>query len=241
MSKGYVIFAQGNYLPIAELLAKSIRATQSTVKDVHIITATDGNVMLNRTQIYNLSPFDETVMLDADMIFLEDVSHWWEHLAKFPLVITNKVRTYQNEPVVYSPYRKTFVANNLSNCYCAFTYFKKDPQAEVFFKLLSHIINNWREWVDRYAPEYKQVWPSIDVAMGIAIKILGIDPFSPLDYPTFTHMKSGCQGWPEYSERWRDHLGCYISNGQLKLGSYTQTGILHYVDKELYNDLLRLF
>jgi hypothetical protein len=241
MSKGYVIFAQGNYVPMAELLAKSIRATQSTVKDVHIITETSGDVMSNRTHIYDLSPFEETVMLDADMVFLEDVSHWWEHLSKYPLVITNKVQTFRGESVTYSPYRKTFVANNLPNCYCAFTYFKKDPQAETFFKLLRSIVDNWREWTDRYAPEHKQSWPSIDVAMGIAVKVLGIDPFSPLEYPTFTHMKSGVQGWSRYSERWRDHLGCHVSEGKVMLGPYRQQGILHYVDKELYNDLLRLF
>lgn len=241
MTKGYVIFAQGNYLPMAELLAKSIKATQSIVNDVHIITETTGEVMLNRTQIYNLSPFDETVMLDADMVFLEDVSHWWDHLAKFPLVITNKVRTYRDELVVNSPYRKTFRANDLPDCYCAFTYFKKDPQAELFFNLLTHIVSNWNEWTNRYTPEHRQSWPSIDVAMAIAVKVLGIDPFSPLDYPTFTHMKSGCQRWTHYSERWRDHLGCYVTDGKLQLGSYTQGGILHYVDKELYNDLLCLF
>ena len=96
MSKGYVIYAQGDFIPMAELLAKSIKATQTTVNDVHIITGT-GNVMSNRTDIYNLSPFDETVMLDADMVFLEDVSHWWNHLNKFPLLITNKVKlTYRN-------------------------------------------------------------------------------------------------------------------------------------------------
>lgn len=240
MSKGYVIYAQGDFIPMAELLAKSIKATQTTVNDVHIITGT-GNVMSNRTDIYNLSPFDETVMLDADMVFLEDVSHWWDHLSKFPLVITNKVRTYRDEPVTSSPYRKTFTANDLPNCYCAFTYFKKCPEAETFFTMLKHIINNWREFTDRYTPKHKQSWPSIDVAMAIAVKILDIDPFSPLDYPTFTHMKSGCQDWPRYSERWRDHLGCYVTDNKVMLGSYPQSGILHYVDKELHNDLLRLF
>ena len=241
MSKGYLVIAQGNYVEMAELLSKSIKSTQSTVNNVHIITDFEGDVMLNRTQIYDLSPFDETVMLDADMIFLDDVSHWWDHLSKHPLVITNTVQTYRGETVKYSPYRKTFVSNDLPNCYSAFTYFKKEPVAEEFFALLKNIIENWQEWTVRYAPEDRQSWPSIDLAMAIAVKVLDIDAFSPLEFPTFTHMKSGCQGWASYSEDWLKHLGCYIVDGRLRLGNYNQSGILHYVDKNLSNELLHLF
>lgn len=241
MSKGYLIIAQGNYSGMADLLARSILSTQTVVKDVHIVTGLEGDVMLNRTKVYDLSPFDETVLLDADMLFLSDVSHWWQHLAKFPLLITDKVQNYRGERITESPYRKSFNNNNLPNCYSAFTYFQKDPVSKDFFDLLEDIIRNWYEYTVRYAPNNRQDWPSIDLAMAIALKILGLDAFTPLDYPTFTHMKSGCQGWTTYSEDWRKHLGCYISNGQLRLGNYRQSGILHYVNKNLTNELLRLF
>jgi hypothetical protein len=241
MSKGYLILAQGRYVEMAELLAKSIKYTQTTVNDVHIISDLSGDVMLNRTKLYELSPFDETVILDADMIFLNDVSHWWDHFDKFSLLITDKVNTYRNETVKRSPYRKTFVSNDLPNCYSAFTYFKKGPVAEEFFALLKSIVENWQDWTVRYAPEDRQSWPSIDLAMAIAVKVLDIDAFSPLEFPTFTHMKSGCQGWASYSEDWRKHLGCYIVDGRLRLGNYNQSGILHYVDKNLSNELLHLF
>jgi hypothetical protein len=241
MTKGYLIIAQGNYVEMAELLAKSIKATQSTINDVHIVKNLDGDVMLNRAKAYDFSPFDETVMLDADMIFLDDISHWWDHLSKFPLVIADKVDTYRGEQVSHSPYRKTFKSNSLPNCYCAFTYFKKDPLAENFFKLIKIIIQNWDEWTLRYAPEDRQHWPSMDLAMAIALKVLDYNAFTSLKYPRFTHMKSGCQGWTNYSENWRKHIGCYVSNGQLRLGNYRQSGILHYVDKNLPNELLHLF
>jgi hypothetical protein len=254
MSKGYVILAQDNYVDMAILLAKSIKTTQSTVNNVslitdntcdsayfdHVIPITGDNVMYNRTQIYNLSPYDETVMLDADMLFLSDVSHWWDHFSKYELLITNKVNTYRGDPVTSTAYRKTFVSNELANCYSAFTYFKKSTTAEEFFNLLSIIINDWDNWTMRYAPEDRQSWPSIDVAMGIAVKILDVAAFSPLDYPTFTHLKSGCQGWSNFSEDWRTHIGLYVSGNQLRLGNHIQSGILHYVDKKVLNELLHL-
>jgi hypothetical protein len=241
MSKGYLIFAQGDYVEMANLLSNSIRSTQSKVKNVCVITDGVGDVMLNRTQAYKLSPFDETVLLDADMIFLDDISHWWDHFEKFPLLITDKVKTYRGNWVTKSPYRKTFISNGLPNCYSAFCYFKKDPIAEDFFNLLGSIVTNWNEWTLRYAPEDRQDWPSIDVAMGIALKVLDYNAFSPLDYPTFTHMKSGCQGWDYFSEKWTNHLACYTANNNVRLGNHIQSGILHYVDKEFYHELLHLF
>lgn len=241
MSKGYLVFAQGDYTEMAELLEKSIKATQSVIKDVCIIKDTTGDIMVNRTRAYELSPFNETVLLDADMIFLEDVSHWWDHFNKFPLLITDKVKTYRGNWINKSPYRKTFVSNELPNCYSAFCYFKKDPVAQEFFNLLQTIISNWDEWTLRYASEDRQAWPSIDVAMAIALKVLDHNAFTPLDYPTFTHMKSGCQGWDYYSEKWSVHLPCYTVDNNIRLGNYIQSGILHYVDKEFYRELLHLF
>ncbi len=241
MSKGYVILSQGNYHHMADLLADSIQATQSSIKDVHIIKDLEGDIVSNRTRVYELSPFDETVVLDADMIFLTDVSHWWNYMNKFPLLITNTVKTYRGNIVNFSPYRKTFNSNKLNHCYSAFYYFKKNQDVEQFFKLLKIIVNNWDDWTLRFAPEDRQSWPSIDLAMAIAVKILDIYPFSPYSFPTFTHMKSGCQGWPRYNENWQTHLSLYISDGKLRLGDHIQSGILHYTVKEVAHELRRLF
>jgi hypothetical protein len=237
MSKGYLIFAQGAYVDMAQYLADSIQRTQSAIKDVHIVADLEGDVMVNRTKLYDLTPFDETVILDADMIFLEDVSHWWKHFEKYNLLITNKVKTYRSEWVTHSPYRKTFISNNLSNCYSAFSYFKKHPEAENFFKLLKIIVGDWETYTTRFAPENRQTRPSIDLAMAIAVKVLDLHPFSPLDFPTFTHMKSGCQGWNYYSEDWRVHLDIHKTELGLRLGNYLQTGILHYVNKDFIDEL----
>jgi hypothetical protein len=241
MTQGYLIFAKGDdYLQMANLLADSIRSSQSTIKDVTIISdLTSTNIMADRARAYELSPYDETVMLDADMIFLDDVSHWWKHLSRYPIVITNKVKNYRGTWVTKSPYRKTFVSNRLPNCYSGFCYFKKGPEAEEFFKLIKEIIANWEDWTIRFAPEDRQRWPSLDLAMAIASHVLDLD-FNQLDYPTFTHMKSGCQGWNYYNENWRAHLGLYVTDGKVRLGNYIQTGILHYVNKEVSNELLRL-
>ena len=231
MSKGYIIFAHGDkFVKMAQLLERSIKATQ-TINNVTIVECSS-NIMLERTRVYELSPYDETVILDADMLFLDNIDHWWNHLAKFPLLITNKINNYRGELVTNSPYRITFVSNDLPSCYTAFAYFNRNPQAEEFFKVLTDVVANWDHWSWKYTPVKRQATSSIDIAMGIAVAHMGIHPFTPLDYPTFTHMKP---------ENWKTYQTLDVQPGQVKIGNYIQTGILHYVDKGIVDELSRAF
>jgi hypothetical protein len=261
MSKGYLVMAQGNYLDMAIALAESIKRTQSTVNNISIIVDCDVDVtehsavdnfielpndmsgtaewkIHNRCQFYDLSPYDETVILDADMLFLTDVGHWWTDMSRYDLLLTKRVKTYRGEWVTDSPYRKTFRTNKLPDVYSAFTYFKKSDLAKTFFQLLTSIIQNWDVWSELYSFHHQQDRPSIDVAMAIAVKILDCESevTSTRDYPTFTHMKSGCQGWKQYPEDWRRYLPYFIHGNNLKFGDYIQQGVLHYVSKDFAND-----
>lgn len=231
MSKGYIIFAYGEkFIRMADFLKRNIKSTQE-INNVTIVNC-DSNIMLERTRAYELSPYDETVMLDADMIFLDNIDHWWNHFDKFPLLITDKVKTFRGEWVTDTPFRITFTSNKLPNCYSAFTYFKRDTVTAEFFKLLREIVLDWDRWSWTYTPVNRQTFPSIDIAMGIAVAHMNITPFTPLDYPTFTHMKPA---------NWREKLHSDIQSGQIKIGNYIQTGILHYVDKDVVNELSSAF
>jgi len=252
--KGYVIVATGIYIELAELLARSIKFTQ-TINSValitddykgnvfdHVIRSNSSNVMEIRTQIYDLSPFEETVSLDADMVFLNNVDHWWDHLSKFDLLITDKVKDYRGN-IVTVPYRNTFIKNDLPNCYSAFTYFKKNNDNLLFFNTIKEIVKNWEDWTDLYTPLNKQKHPSLDLAMSIAAKHLSITQkiFTKLPYPTFTHMKTECQNWPFLTGSWQQYLALNANNSTIELGNYIQDGILHYVDKDIGKKLLHLF
>jgi hypothetical protein len=259
MSQGYLVMAQGaDYLKMATALAVSIAKSQTTVNNISVITDQkvpkghpfDKVIKLkqdysgdsewkihNRAQFYNLTPYDETVILDADMLFIDDVSHWWDLMSNYEFFYTNKVKTYRGDVVKTNPYRQTFVENKLSNVYSAFTYFKQCDKAKSVFDLVSSMMQNWEEWVGRYAPEKKQEFPSLDLAIAMAVNILDIagECESPFDFPTFTHMKSGCQGWTYYNEDWKTHLGVYITD-KIRLGNHVQSGILHYVDKSFIEE-----
>lgn len=270
MSKGYVILAQNSgsndYVSMAAACAFSIKATQSTVKNTTLITdvpdavpyhyydafdkilpirwfddAYDSSWKIeNRWKLYHLTPYDETVILDADMLFLSDVSHWWDYMEKnFDLLITDKVFTYRNELITNSFYRKSFIDNNLPNCYSAFTYFKKKDSVREFWKLVEFIVKDWKTYYNAFMKKSKPNHLSIDIAFALAVKILGIENevFSSLDIPTFTHMKSRDQGWVSYTDNWMNHAGVYLNDQcHLKIGNYQQTGIFHYTENSFFNE-----
>jgi len=193
----------------------------------------------NRWKVYHASPYDETIVLEADMLITQDITHWWDELSKHDLFFVSNVKTYRNETVDSRFYRKTFDANNLPNLYSALHYFKKGNTAKEFYILLEIIVNNWELFYTRYAKEEYQKWCSIDVCAAIASKILGNEKeiTNPNSFITFTHMKTRLQKWKNIPNNWTSVLGQYFrDDGTLLLGNYVQTNVLHYVEDNFLKD-----
>ena len=267
MSKGFCLLAQNNsntnYIRQAYALALSLHLYNKDQK-ISLITnddvptewqsvfdqiipipwddnANDSDWKIqNRWKVYHASPYDETIVLEADMMFTSDITHWWKELAKRELFVVSNVITYRDEVVTNRFYRKTFDANELPNLYSALHYFKKGDTAKEFYNLLEIIVNNWALFYSKYAPNEYQKWCSIDVSMAIASKILGNekDITDPNSFITFTHMKPLVQGWYNKPEKWTKVTGKYFTEGKLFLGNYLQSRVLHYVEDEFLTDEL---
>ena len=206
----------------------------------HVIEWNQETFWDGRSWMDQLSPFDNTVCLDADMLFLRDYSHWAEYfIENSELYITNKSFTYRGETVVDQHYRKTFVKNQLPNLYSFYTFFKKDSElAKEFFDLGRDIIKNPVEFSNMFLSEYKPKILGTDEAFALAAKLLDItDVISyDLDFPRVVHMKPMIQNWPWPADAWSDHVGFYLNKkGQLKIGNYQQQDIVHYVEKDKMN------
>jgi hypothetical protein len=264
VSKGFLIFAQNiedcNYVEKAYALALSIKATQKEIKSVSIVTnnkltAKQKKVFDNiipipwinkdiiettfkaehRWKLYHITPYKETMVLDADMIFLDDVSDWWKYCSRFDLRFCSQVLNYKLEPVKHDDiYRRAFTDNKLTNPYVACHYFKFSDNALAFYKTLEFVCNNWEWAYTKFAPVSYQNWLSLDLATAIAIEMSGlhetvIDVCCPLQ---FVHMKSGLQGWPVLPESWQDSVPYVLnSKNQLVVGNIRQPKLFHYVEK----------
>lgn len=273
MSKGYLVIAQNStnadYVRMAYALALSIKNTQSDVTDFAIAVNSGSDVpdeylhafdhvieipwedmaqnyewkIQNKWKYYYMSPFEETVILDADMIFTSDISYWWDYMASKDVWATTNVHTYRGELVTSDYYRKAFTSNDLPNVYTAFMYFKKSKLAGELFAMIDVIFKNWERFFYIYLDETRPKVLSGDVAFALAMKILGIEPdctsASITAMPSFVHMKPRVFGVPPslVSDDWTESIPSYLGqDGKLKINNFEQMLPFHYCQKEWLTD-----
>lgn len=262
MTFGYLLIISENtdvdYLQLAYALALSIKNTQKPGYDQvalvtnnksavgklksawvfdHVIEWDQETFWDGRSWMDKLTPFDNTVCLDVDMLFLRDYSHWIDYfIDNTELYVANKAYTYRGETITGDDYRRTFTRNQLPNLYSFYTFFKKDSElAEQFFTLGRHIIKNPIEFSNNFLSELKPKVVGTDEAFALSAKILDIadDIAYDLEFPKVVHLKPLIQNWPWPANNWSDHVGFYFNRqGNLKIGNYQQYDIVHYVEKD---------
>lgn len=265
MNFGYLIVVststEVDYTQLAYALALSIKNTQKpgydkvalVIDDPHQITRFNSPWVFDhiipwdketywdgRSWMDQLSPFDETVCLDADMLFLRDYSHWVDYFVEnAELYVANKAYTYRGELVTSDEYRRTFTKNNLPDLYSMYTFFKKDSElVNEFFTLGRYILKNPKEFSNLFLSANKPKVVGTDEAFALSSKLLDItDEIAyELEFPRLVHMKPMVQNWPWPADSVSDHVGFYLNKkGQLKIGNYQQSDIVHYVEKDKIN------
>ena len=266
MNFGYLLFVAHHddidYLKCAYALALSIKTTQKPGYD-KVALVIDNKESLakltspwvfdtviewdqekywdGRSWMDQLSPFDHTVCLDADMLFLRDYSHWIDYfIANSELYVANQVYTYRGESITDRTYRKTFDKNCLPDLYSMWTFFSKDSVlCQEFFELGRQILKNPSEFTNQFLNEHRPKVIGTDEAFALAAKILDITDSIAYDlpFPRVVHMKPMLQNWPWPADTWSDHVGFYLNaDARLKIGNFQQNDIVHYVEKNLITE-----
>jgi hypothetical protein len=265
MNFGYLIIVAKNdkadYHKMAAMLAYSIKRTQKSGYD-KVALATDDREMIHlysksmafdriiywdgkkhwdsRSYMNKITPWKYTVCLDADMIFLRDHSHWIDHFIKNSnLYVCSNVYNFKNELVQNNYYRKETAENNMPNLYSAYTFFNSNSQFSYdFFTLVQYITEFPNEFKNLYYEKSKPQILGTDEIFSLAARILDIEDqiAYPLEFPKFVHMKSKLQNFNNDIEDWLVELGVNIKSlDDIKIGCFSQTDIIHYVDKRIVN------
>jgi hypothetical protein len=270
--RGFLTFAQNgktDYVRLAYALALSLRATQTEVPHLSVVVTPGTKVperylkvfdevidvpwideasssqwkLENEWKAYHVTPYRETIKLDADMLFPIDIKEWWEVLAQQNFCAATLATTYRGETVTNDFYRKTFTSNELPNVYSAFTYFRFSDTSQSVFEMMEIIFHNWDHFSFNYLDDTRPENVSTDVVMALALKLLGLQdagtapPHLPI--PRFTHMKSKLQGWPEgaASEDWLKHIDVNLTPDlKILIGRHRQMDPLHYHLKDFVTD-----
>jgi hypothetical protein len=259
--RGYLLFAVNSettdYVKLAYACALSIKLTQpqgynnvsivvSAPEQVndrfkifdHVITYQGPGEMDVRSRGYDFSPYDETVLLDSDLLFLNPVDHYWTAAESMELLIATRADSYRQQQIHYGHYRKIFEANKLDDVYSAWTYFKKTADVKEFFNVVKLLTDNSSFANKLIQRDNKLENLPTDEAFAMAIEITDIDAVRPeWGFPRITHMKGMVQQWTKSSDNWHNHVRMIVDDaGQIKIGVWQQTDILHYVTKDLISD-----
>ncbi len=262
------------YVKQACLCAMSIKATQE-IKNVSIVTLdevpkkykklfdkiidipwiVDGDdtyyLTEQRWKAFHVSPYDETVVLDTDMLFLSNVSHWWNILDRYDVFLTSKVFTYRNQPVTSDFYRKAFVENKLPNLYCGIHYFKQNDIALKYYKQLENVCHNHTDYYNTFVKKSKPkvtntkgqtfILSSMDINHAITSLHLNLKNITN-NSVNFIHMKSKVQNVKDIGEKWTDTIPYYMTDDlKLKIGNYNQHGVFHYTEKSFCNSVIKKY
>jgi len=258
MTKGFVILAQNtidvNYIKCAEVLAKSIKRTMPD-QSVSLVTSetfkskvfdkviklpygdldpTGKWKLINDWQVYEASPYDQTIKIEADIFIPKSIEYWWEVLEIQDIVVSSTIRNFKQEISESKFYRKFIEENRLPNVYNSLTYFKKSNVAEQFFKIVRNVFDNWKEWKEilKCNPDEEV---STDWTYAIACHIIGENKttLKSFNEMSMIHMKQWINGLP--TENWTDTLIYEIHKNSIN--TYPQQYPFHYYIKNFADKL----
>lgn len=265
MDKGYFIFAQGkDYIRLAYALALSIKNTQ-TINSVcvavgkndvvpveyhevfdHVVRIKNvglGDPMANEWQIFNLTPFKETIHVEADCLFTSNNDWWWQELQQHEIFFTSYVKDYRGNTTTSNFYRKHFDKKGLPKLYNGCYYFRYSETAHNFFLKAKEVSARYKWYAEYFfAGTWYPETPTTDEIFGITAYLLDLDNIvysTKYPIPTFVHMKTKLQDWTDvevYEDNWLRCLQANLSKKGLNVGGFMQTDLFHYQNKLFLTD-----
>jgi len=259
MSKGFLWFAQNNdktdYVELSIRLADSIKRwnRDNTVcvitdekskfkhKSVDIVKVlkdddSEGHDIkwANEYKAFDLTPFTHTIKLESDMLWTINTDWWWYHLWQHDLVFSVNCRNYRDEVVTGTPYREMFRQNHLPDIYNGMFYFRKSMKAQEFFRMVGSITTNWQIVKEKFLINCHDKYPSTDVVMALAYRMIDPTCKNIFDYEwfKFIHHKPAVNRL-QHTKDQNNYL-LPNSNGEaIYLGDKRVSRVWHYFDKEI--------
>jgi len=250
VNKGFVIMAQDtekvSYTACANVLRNSILRVMPDANITIITTdmlpygdlAIDSDwKLINDWQVYEASPYDYTIKLEADMYIPRNIDHWWDILQNKDIVVSSTIRNFKQEISDVRFYRRFIDDNKLPDVYNAITYFKKSNSSQDFFNLVREIFTNWEEYKKILQCNPQEI-ATTDWVYSLACHITGIEKTT---LPTFTemsmvHMKQHIN--KTVSEDWTDSFVYECLPNQIRVQTIPQQYPFHYHVKNFCDKII---
>jgi hypothetical protein len=231
--RGYVIPAIGDqYVQCAQRLRDSILQFHPdacvTIVTADMLPHGDQGGWNNDWQMFYVSPYRQTIKLEADMLCASPFDHWWTLFETRDVVISQGARDFYDKLAQSRAYRKTFDVNHLPDVYNAITYWRLSSTARDFFQLVRNIFQNWEEY--KKLLKFSEEQASTDLVYAMAAKIMGEENVTLPNGlgPTIIHMKqhiNRLQG-PDWTKE------LVWEHNPLRINTVAQHGMFHYYVKD---------
>jgi len=235
--RGYLIPAIGTeYERCAQQLRDSILhfhpGAHVTIVTADMLPHGDLGGWNNDWQMFKISPYRQTIKLEADMIAVSPVDHWWTLFELRDVVISQGCRTFYDVPAQSRFYRKVFDYNDLPDVYNAITYWRLSETAKKFFDVVRTIFENWNEF--KCLLKFPDEIPSTDLVYAMAAQVMGPEQvILPAGLgPAIVHMKRHINTLQ--TEDWTQEL--IWEKDPFRINTIAQWGFVHYHIKEWSNE-----
>jgi hypothetical protein len=247
MDKGFVIMAQGDdYVTCAKALERSIKNVMPDA-NVTIVTTqmlpygdqdpTSDWKLINDWQVYEASPYEYTIKLEADMYLPQSIDYWWDILKERDVVVSTTMRDFRQEISNVRAYRRFIDDNYLPDVYNAITYFKKSDLAKEFYATVRTLFENWDEVKTTLKCNPKEP-ATTDWVYALACHIHGVEntTLPNFDELSIVHMKQYVNGLP--TNDWTDTFVYEILPHTLRVNTIPQRYPFHYHIKSFAKQVL---
>ena len=176
---------------------------------------------------YKLSPYRQTIKLEADMLMASPCMHWFDLVQHRDVCISTGCLDFYGNQSSTRYYRKFLDNNHLSDIYNAITYWRVSQTAHDFFTWCKRIFTNWQEYKKLVA--FPDSEPSTDFVYAMAAQIIGPEhvtmPFA--SFPKITHFKQHIL--KTHTSDWTREL--IWEADPLRINTVAQWGAVHYHKK----------
>jgi hypothetical protein len=191
----------------------------------------------NEWQVFWLTPFKETIKLEADLLIPRSIAHWWHLYRLRDVVLSTGCKNFMGQPATSRKYRRVFDINHLPDTYSGLMYFRYSAPATRFFSLAKEITLNWETIRDGALMECSDANPTTDMVYALASRIMGeeLTTLPTADFINFVHMKPAINGWSEDLE-YSTCLPIVVDVPHIRINNVQQYHPVHYYEPSFLTD-----
>lgn len=267
IDRGFVCLAQNNqttdYVKLAQLQCMSIKHHMPGA-NYTLITDADSKQTINHSwfdnvielttdwakdqewkqrndwQVGILSPYRQTIKLEADVLVTRNINHWWRMLEHRDVVLSLGCRDYHGNCATARDYRQVFDINGLPDTYSGLMYWRRSQQASSFFATLKQLYWTWDQVRNELIKCNDE--GSNDMVYACAAAIVGIDlvTLPSADFFNFVHLKPAINKLSNTGPV-TEQVNIEVQNFEMRINARQQLYPVHYHNKQWGLDQLKKY